>query len=208
MAGLIVPWLPHGEVVARALFWSVLVVGVFFCGWVCPFGTAQEWLGKIARKLKLPRFRPPWSVQKYLQFSRYIWAVLIFWMGVHFSFLSARFYFEDNLFHQMLTWTSALTLIFFLGLSLFIDRPFCNYFCMKGAVDGVMGSVRPVGIRRNDKACIHCHLCEKVCPMNVRVEHTRFVRHPNCINCMNCLTNCPTQCLKFRLMALRKEKND
>lgn len=203
MAGLIVPCLPHAEIVARWVFWSVLITGVFFCGWICPFGTVQEWLGWIARKLKLPRVQISWRWQKYLQFSRYIWAVLIFFVGIHYAFLSARFYFNDNLFHGMLTWISGLTLLFFLLLGLFVDRPFCNYFCMKGAVDGMMSVVRPLSIKRDDKKCIHCHLCDKICPMNVRVESTFFVRHPNCINCMKCVNACPKQCVKYGLMNIK-----
>ena len=206
MAGLIIPWLPHSEPVANWLFWTVLGVGVFFCGWVCPFGAAQDWLFWIARKLHLPRWQIPWKYQRVLQFSRYIWAGLITFAGIHYAFLSARFYFNDNLFHNMLTWTSGLTLAGFLLIGLFIDRPFCNYFCMKGAIDGLMSIVRPVSIRRDNKACVHCHLCDKVCPMNVRVERTGFVRHPNCINCMKCVSSCPKQCLNFRLMQLKNRE--
>ena len=206
MAGLIIPWLPHSEPVAKWLFWTVLAVGVFFCGWVCPFGAAQDWLAWIARKIHLPRLQIPWKYQRFLQLSRYIWAGLITFAGVHYAFLSARFYFNDNLFHNMLTWTSGITLATFLIVGLFVDRPFCNYFCMKGAMDGLMSIIRPISIKRDNKACIHCHLCDKVCPMNVRVEHTNFVRHPNCINCMKCVGVCPKQCLALRLMQLRKRK--
>ncbi|MGN0919823.1 MAG: 4Fe-4S binding protein [Alphaproteobacteria bacterium] len=206
MAGLIVPWLPHAEWAAGWLFWTVLAVGVFFCGWVCPFGAAQEWLGWVAHKAHLPRFQMPLIFQKYAQLSRYVWAALILFAGVHYSFLSARFYFNDNLFHGMLTWASGLTLLVFGILSLFTDRPFCNYFCMKGAMDGLMSMVRPVGIRRDNAACIHCQLCEKACPMHVRVAHTHFVRHPNCINCMKCLCVCPKNCLAFRLMTIKKKQ--
>ena len=203
MAGLFLP-LIHPETMAGYLFWTVLAVGVFFCGWVCPFGAIQDWLDWIARKLHLPRFQIPWKYQRFLQLSRYIWAGLITFMGVHYAFLSARFYFQDNLIHNNLSWISGTTLAVFLIASLFLDRPFCNYFCMKGAVDGLMSVIRPVSIRRDPKACIHCHLCNKVCPMNVPVENTNFVRHPNCINCMKCVCACPKNCLKFKLMALRK----
>ena len=206
MAGLFLP-LIHPETVASHLFWTVLVIGVFFCGWICPLGAIQDWLGWIAKICKLPRFKMPRKVQKYLQLSRYIFLGLMFF-GIGFSFLNARFYFQDNLIHNMLSWTSGITLTFFLIVSLFIERPFCNYFCMKGAADGLMSSMRLISIKRNSKTCIHCHLCNKVCPMNVPVESTNFVRHPNCINCMQCLSVCPKNCIKFNLMSihLKKEK--
>ena len=204
IAGLIISWLPHPETTANRLFWTVLVVGVFFCGWVCPFGTIQDWLGWIAKKCKLPHYKMPWKVQEYLQFLRYIFLGLMF-VGITFSFSNARFYFQDNLIHNMLSITSGITLAVFLLISLFFDRPFCNYFCMKGAADGLMSIIRPFSISRNNKSCIHCHLCDKVCPMNISVENTNFMRHPNCINCMQCVSKCPKNCLKFKLMALRKK---
>ena len=202
MAGLIIPWLPHPEKIASWLLWTVPLVGVFFCGWVCPFGTAQDLCAWIAKKLKFPRFQISWRFQKYLQVSRYVWAGLILFAGVNYAFLSARYYFNDNLFYNALTWTSGLTLVFFLLAGLFIDRPFCNYFCMKGAVEGVMSIVRPFGIKRKKQDCIHCQLCNKICPMNVRVENMNFVRHPNCINCLKCVSVCPKKCIKFKLMTI------
>lgn len=205
MAGLFLPFI-HPETMAKWLFGTVLAVGVFFCGWICPFGSIQDWLGRIAKKCKLPRYKMPWKVQKYLQFSRYIFLGLMF-LGITFSFLNARFYFQDNLIHNMLSWTAGITLAIFLIISLFFDRPFCNYFCIKGAADGLMSIVRPVSISRDNKSCVHCHLCDQVCPMNVRVESTNFVRHPNCINCMQCASKCPKDCLKYKLMKFKiKEK--
>ena len=204
MAGLIVPCLPHSEPMANRLFWTVLAVGVFFCGWVCPFGAAQDWLAWIARRIHLPRFQIPWKYQRFLQFSRYIWAGLITFAGVHYAFLNARFYFNDNVFHNMLGLVSGITLAVFLIVGLFVDRPFCNYFCMKGAVDGMISIVRLISIRRDNKLCIHCHLCNKNCPMNVRVERTNFVRHPNCINCMKCISSCPKKCLSLSVLRLLK----
>lgn len=50
---------------------TTLLVGVLFCGWICPLGTLQDWAYKFGRKLKLPLFRMPYKVQRYLQLSRY-----------------------------------------------------------------------------------------------------------------------------------------
>ncbi len=204
MAGLFVAFV-HPQTVARWPLWTLLFVGVFFCGWVCPFGTVQDWLGWCAVKCRLPRFKVPRHIQKYLQFSRYLFLGLMFW-GITFSFSNAPFYFQNNLMHHMLSWASGLTLTFFLIAGLFCDRPFCNYFCLKGAADGLVSMFRLISIHRDNNACIHCHLCDKVCPMNVSVEKTGFVRHPNCINCMKCVGVCPKNCLKYRLMRIHLNK--
>lgn len=205
MAGLFLPLL-HPEVLARWLFWSVPLFGVFFCSFACPFGTIQEWLGSAAKFLKIKRFKLPWRFQKYLQFSRYIFALMMV-CGITFPFLNARFYFQDNLIHQMLSWSVVLVLGVFLGLSLFVDRPFCNYFCLKGAIDGLMSVVRLFGIRKNEQKCVHCFLCDQNCPMNIRVEKTNFVRHPNCIGCLKCVSACPKNCLSYQMAAFDKVFN-
>ena len=55
-----------------ALMALALLAGAFYCGWLCPFGALQEWLGKLGRLLKLPRLRVSDKVEKWLRFSRYI----------------------------------------------------------------------------------------------------------------------------------------
>jgi polyferredoxin len=61
------------------LLWAVatvaltIVLGRFFCGWLCPFGTLHHivgWLGrrrrKLAEQLKVNAYRPAQSVKYYL----------------------------------------------------------------------------------------------------------------------------------------------
>lgn len=206
MAGLFLPFLPSADVIGQKIWLSAIVLGVFFCGWICPFGAAQEWLYFIAHKLKIKQYKIPEKFQKYLQFSRYIFYVLSVF-GISFSFLNARYYFDHNLAMNMLSVFSAIVLTIFLLLSIFIRRPFCNYFCIKGAVDGAMSVARPLSIARDDAKCIHCHLCNNSCPMNILVEHTSFVRHPNCINCFKCVDVCPKKCLKYKLMKFNINKD-
>ena len=205
MAGLFLPFFPSADVIGQKIWLSAIILGVFFCGWVCPFGAAQEWLNLLARKFKLPQFKMPQKFQKYLQISRYgFYALSVF--GIGFSFLNARYYFDHNLAMNMLSAFSAVVLAVFLISSLFFERPFCNYFCLKGAVDGAMSIVRPLSIARDDEKCVHCHLCDKACPMNILVERSKFVRHPNCINCFKCINACPKNCLAYKLMEI-KSKN-
>ena len=199
MAGLIFPFLPHPDIVGNYLFLTSIIFGVFFCGWLCPFGTIQDWINILAKKLKIPQFTMPQKLQKYLQFTRYIFAI-IGSVGITFSFLNTRYYFNHNLLNRMLTFSSAITLLIFILISLFFKRPFCNYFCIKGAIDGAISVFRLFGIKKDNKKCIHCHICDKNCPMQILVEKSNFVRHPNCINCMQCITNCPKKCLKYSLV--------
>lgn len=207
MAGLVLTFLPRYGMIGKWLFWTILFVGVFFCGWVCPFGSIQDWLAKIARFLKLPRYQVPKHIQQYLVLSRYAFYVLGI-AGIVFSILNARSAFNHRLFQNNLEIASGMVLAVFLIVSLFIDRPFCNYFCMKGAEYGILGVLRVVGIKRDNSKCIHCKVCDRNCPMNIEVEKTDFVRHPNCINCMTCVSVCPRKCMTVGVVSLKQIKTN
>ena len=49
----------------------IIFFGVFYCGWICPFGSIQDFINKIAKKLKIKRYKVPDKVQKYLVYTRY-----------------------------------------------------------------------------------------------------------------------------------------
>lgn len=185
---------------------TILLVGVFFCGWVCPFGTAQDWMARLGRLLKLPQLRVPQRVQRYVQLSRYVF-YLLSTMGITYALLKGPHNFSRLMKGDILSVASGVV-IAFLVLSLFMDRPFCNYFCTGGARQGVFSVLRIFGIRRKTEQCGGCGLCTRKCPMNIDVAHTEFVRHPNCIGCMTCVSTCPKKCVSYGLMpGVKRESN-
>lgn len=207
MAGLVLPFLPFADSVGQKIWLSILLVGVFFCGWICPFGALQDWIEWTAQKINIPRFKIPTKYQQYIQLSRYLLYGLST-INIVFYFLNVHFFFSHNLMGGLWDWMNGSVMIAFLLASLFIDRPFCNYFCAKGASLGIWSVLRPFGIVRDESKCTHCRLCDKSCPMNISVESTDFVRHPNCLNCMQCLCHCPQNCIKFKLINLTKRKEN
>ncbi len=203
MAGLFLPFLPFADSIGSKIWITILFCGVFFCGWICPFGALQDWLGKLAQKIHLPRYKLPSKYQQYMQLLRYVLYGLST-LNVVFYFLNSRFYFGHSVAVGMWDWVNGSVLIVFLVATLFTDRPFCNYFCVHGAAMGVWSVLRPFGITRKEAACVHCGLCDKSCPMHISVSTIPFVRHPSCINCMQCITACPKQCIQFNLIRLHK----
>ena len=199
MLGLFFPFFPFADMLGQKIWISIIFVGVFFCGWVCPFGALQDWLSWISKRLHIKRFKISQKLQQYFQVSRYFLYGLST-MNIVFYFLNSRFYFSNSVVVGVWDWVNGSVLLIFTIMTLFMDRPFCNYFCVKGASFGVWSVLRPFGIKKNQNKCIHCHLCSKVCPMNISVENLASVRHPNCINCMNCLCNCPKKCIEFGLI--------
>lgn len=207
MAGLIFSlcFIPSTRNVSSRLLPTILLVGVFFCGWVCPFGAAQDWMAKLGRLLHLPRLRVPQSVQRYLQLPRYAFFLLV-GMSITIAMLQGPRNFSALMRVQGLSVATGIV-IGFLLISLFFERPFCNYFCTGGARMGLFSVLRIFGIRRITEQSKQCGHCTRTCPMNIDVAHTDFVRHPNCIGCLRCVSPCPKALLKYGLMPGKKEKN-
>jgi len=63
---------PSAMVLFAALLLLTLVVSRGFCGWICPLGSVQEWLGMLGRKLFKRRFNPTGDWDRYLRYFKYI----------------------------------------------------------------------------------------------------------------------------------------
>ena len=59
MIGMILSLKPSYGMVGKWIFVTILFIGVFFCGWVCPFGSIQDWLNRLGKKLHLPQYQVP-----------------------------------------------------------------------------------------------------------------------------------------------------
>jgi polyferredoxin len=46
-------------------------------------------------------------------------------------------------------------------------------------------------ITRKDSICTHCRICDKVCPMAIRISGMEKVTHVDCHLCGDCLAECP-----------------
>jgi polyferredoxin len=180
-------------------FLLAVLLGPVICGWVCPFGTFQEWVGKLGRKMLKNKYNQfvPEKLDNYLRFIRYI--VLI--MVVYVTATTAKLAFSDidpyyalfNFWSEEVSVMGLIVLGVVVVLSLFIERPWCKYACPYGAVLGLFNLFRIFKIRRNSSSCIHCKACDKTCPMNISVSGCGSVLNHQCISCMKCTSEnaCP-----------------
>jgi len=169
-----------------------LLVGPAFCGWVCPLGSLQEWIGKIGRKLFRRKYNHmiPAKLDRILRYLRYgvlIWVLIV-------TAVSAKLLFQNvDPFYALFTFYTgevAVGALAVLGvtavLSLFIERPWCKYLCPFGALLGLFNLIRVFTIRRRANSCIGCGACDRACPMNIAVSGKKAVRDHQCISCMRC----------------------
>lgn len=201
------------RMVIMVLLPATLLFGNFFCGWVCPYGTIQELMGNVGKLIFKKHFKMPRSIQKYMQYLRYVLFVILM-IGIadviltplngYGSFLGL---FMDN--GETVVATIALVIMgIYLFLAIFFERPFCNYLCTEAAKYGVLSMPRIFSIKRNEETCINCHKCDKVCPMNIDVSKHAQVRNGQCINCFKCTDVCLVQdMLTFSRVKLPIGKN-
>jgi polyferredoxin len=187
------------------LMWIVfalaLLLGPVFCGWVCPLGSVQEWVGNLGKKIfgrKYNRFIP-YRFDRILRYLRYL---MLGWV-VYMTAVTGKLIFADidPYFALFNFWTGEVAIagLVILGLvlaaSLLVERPFCKYACPYGAVLGIFNLFRIFKIKRNVPTCTDCKACDKSCPMNIPVSEGAVVRSHQCISCMKCTSEqaCPIE---------------
>lgn len=171
------------------------VAGNFFCGWICPFGSAQEFVGKLGSLVLKKKFKTPPFLQKYLQYSRYLLAVLTLFLAsqaiLDLAFLNSYKTFMHSAAGKNITALALTVMGSFLFIGMFFDRPFCNYFCPEGIRHGLLSLGRIFTIKRAHQTCISCRKCDQICPMQIKISTSTNLRHAHCINCFKCLSACP-----------------
>ncbi|MBK5240009.1 4Fe-4S binding protein [Clostridium sp.] len=173
--------------------------GPLFCGWICPFGTFQEWIAKIGKKLFGKKYNKfiPYKYDKYLRYLRYIVLARVLYMTA----ISAEIVFADvdpyfalfNFWTSEVSVASIIILLLVMISSLFVERPWCKYVCPYGALLGITNLFRSFKIRTNKNTCISCKACDNICPMNIKVSEHEVILDHQCISCMQCSSEnaCP-----------------
>lgn len=180
----------RGMGIPRWAFFAVIIsMGLFFCGWMCPFGTVQEWLRHVGKSATGLTLAIPGHVDRYLQLGRYVLLLVVVALAV--DFYDPRNAFSGFFSGQIAETAVYVTMGVFFLVSLFVDRPFCRYFCGFGAKYGLMSVMRVFAVKRDGNACAGCGKCDKACIMGIPVSSANAVRHPHCINCFKCVSSCP-----------------
>ncbi|SDN69276.1 4Fe-4S binding protein [Acetanaerobacterium elongatum] len=184
-----------------------LLFGPAFCGWICPFGTFQEYIGKIGKRLLGKRYNNlvPGKLDSILRYLRYgVLALVLYNTAV-----TAKLVFQNadpyyalfNMFSNEVAVTAYIALAVIAALSLVAERPFCKYACPYGAVLGLFNLVRIFKIKRNAATCTGCKSCDRSCPMNIEVSKRTTVYNHQCISCLQCTSE--NGCVRENTVALQ-----
>ena len=181
------------------LFWVFIIITVFlfgrglFCGWMCPFGSLSEAIYKVARVVGLKRFQTqlPQRWHDRLKWLKYAIFFFLLTMSM-FSMGLAEKLSEVEPFKttflvgiQNRAWPYGLFVAAILGLSIFIERPYCKYICPLGASLAMPSTFRWFGLKRKQD-CNSCKACAVGCGAQA-IDADGRIDHRECLHCLDCM---------------------
>ncbi len=213
----------------KGLAWSLvlliptLLLGRFFCNWLCPYGIIHHFTGWIfnkrnaKQKIESNRYRRFYAVKYYL--------LIAFIVAAAFGTLQIGLLDPICLLHRSLTtallpalnmpvagifgdpklhafaWVIGFIVLFLVGMNLVIPRFFCRVLCPLGALLGVFSRFSLWRIERDPSKCTDCDLCLQSCE-GACDPHTQL-RKSECFVCFNCIEDCPHDALSFAFLPKR-----
>lgn len=176
--------------------------GSLVCGWACPFGFAQDLLGKLTRRKWTP---PGWM--GYTRYAVLLGLVLLLPMilgyrGIPYEDqvvsicrLCPAGALEAGLPYSLqgmlagggwtMSWFKTGILVGFIAGAIFINRPWCRLFCPLGGLLALFNRFSLFHLRFNASECVECNLCRSRCAMGVKIDQK--VNVSGCIRCLECV---------------------
>ncbi len=178
--------------------WAFVLVSLLvwgrgtFCGWLCPFGALQEFIGKAARLLRLPQLRIRRAVDARLRLLKYV-ALATILASVFVAPAWTDALVEAEPFKTAITlnflrsWPFVLYAGGLLLASAVVYKFFCRYLCPFGAGLAVLGRLRLFDWLSRRRECGKpCQTCRYRCEYDaIRIDGR--IRYDDCFQCMDCV---------------------
>jgi polyferredoxin len=161
-----------------------LIMGRVFCGYICPFGAAQELLHVRKWAKKIPK--------KWMKVLTKLKYVLLAYLVVRVLVTGSVVLQAYSPFKPLFSWggtevTIGITALFAL-LSVFLYRPFCRTLCPLGAFLALLSRFALFRVRASAD-CVKCKQCTRKCPSGAIESGT--VDAGECLLCGECTEICP-----------------
>lgn len=203
-----------------------IVLGRFICGWLCVFGFIQDLLYKIPT----PKINVNKKIDNILKYLKYV--ILVIFVILLPLFLANEFGISPPYFCKYICPAGTLEggiplvisneslrstlgylfiwkiflLIYIVGMSILVYRPFCKYLCPLGAFYSIFNKISLFKLSIDNGKCINCARCMKKCKMNIDV-----CVDPNsteCIRCGVCVKVCPVKAISIAPIFLNRTAKD
>ncbi|MCR3760742.1 FMN-binding protein [Clostridium felsineum] len=178
---------------------TTILLGRFFCGWMCSFGFMNDVIYMLSSKIFKTKFKISEKTDKFLKTLKYILLIFI----VLFIWTTANKSLDNfspwNAFAQIPNFKTAifqyslgfLILGIIIAGAAFVERFFCRYLCPLGAIFTLTSKFRLFKINKPNDKCGKCRLCTNNCAMGIDLYKYPKVKSGECIDCLKCLDVCP-----------------
>lgn len=209
--------LRQGQLNAGFIFFAVallltILLGRFFCGWACHLVAVQDFCGWLMKKVGIKpkpfRSRLLMFVPLGLALYMFVYPSVYFWLSPRFqaSFPGFSNHLSTDDFWKTFPGPAfAILTVFlcgFLAIYLLGAKGYCTYGCPYGGFFLPLDLVSTGKILVNDD-CEQCGHCTANCTSNVRVHEEvklyGMVVDPGCMKCLDCVSVCPNDALRFGL---------
>jgi polyferredoxin len=213
----------------RALLWALvtviltIVLGRFFCSWVCPFGSLHHFVGFLSNRRKTLPQKIQLNKYRKAQCIKYLVLIFLLFMA---AFPSIGATLQTGLLDPIPLITRSFNLVILaiadrsfnvtsvtgrlyegawlifaiflssLLLNLLIPRFYCRFICPLGALFGVIGRFAIWRIGKNQHPCSDCKLCERSCEGGC--EPSSDIRISECVLCFNCREDCRDEVIAYQ----------
>ena len=193
---------PQIFLVAAVLVITALL-GRFFCGYICAFGSMLDFLWFVRKKISKKQIKINEKTDRVLKLVKYfvlLFIVVFVWTFDIVSFSNTVS--PWNIFGMYASYSGwpdenylwsigGLLLLVIILSSMFIERFFCRYLCPLGAIFALTSRFRFFRIKKPREKCNKCRLCTSRCEMGIPLNRYDIIKSGECINCFTCLETCP-----------------
>ena len=197
-----------GSIMVIFAFFSTLIFGRFFCGWLCHFGAVQElawWVfDKFGIKPKTINSRLITFLPLFILFNFYIIPNISkavspssnWQLSLNLSYPEVWAFLPGLVIGSLTFIVDGFLIVYFLG-----RKGFCRFVCPWGAFLKLPTSLSTFKVRKTGD-CTNCNMCTSGCPIGIDVsnEVNTFdkVINSNCTSCMICIDDCPENALSYK----------
>jgi polyferredoxin len=164
-----------------------------FCGWLCPFGALQEFIGLLTEKLKIPQLSIPARIARPLERTRFLVLAVLAAAAVFAPHLGESLNEVEpfkttftHSFHRSAPFIAYVAALLLIGA--FYFKFFCRFLCPLGAAMSLGGGLRQLNWLARRKECgAPCQLCKVACKYDA-IEQDGRIRYDACFQCLDCVS--------------------
>jgi transcriptional regulator of nitric oxide reductase len=173
-----------------------------FCGWLCPFGALQEFLGNLARFFKIPQLSISLPLDQKLKSLKY-WVLAVICVTALVSVPWSDRLVEVEPFKTSITlmfvrsWPFVAWALLLLAINMLVFKSFCRYLCPLGAGMAILGRLRLQNwLPRRAECGQPCQRCSHDCRYQA-IKKTGEIDYVECFQCLDCVAieQSPTLCV-------------